>query len=216
MLGKMITVVDEALARAAAQHLANADPVLAPLIRHYGLCTLRPHSRYYEELTTAIVGQQLSVQAAASINKRFGALFDKEQPNPETALKLSDEQLRAVGFSRAKVVYLRDLSQHVLDGRIQFDRFEKLSDEQIIAELTAVKGIGEWTAHMFLMFCMARANVLITGDLGLRTAVKRNYKLDELPTPKQIETIATKNHWQPYRTIACWYLWQSLDNKTEA
>lgn len=115
-------------------------------------------------------------------------------------------------MSRAKATYIRDLAQHVVDGKIKFDHLDALSNEEVIRELLPVKGIGEWTVHMFLMFCMGRLDVLATGDLGIKNGMKKLYGLDHLPSPQEITAIATQNHWHPYESIACWYIWQSLDN----
>ncbi len=205
-------VLNDLVAKNAAEHLAEADPVLAPIIAAAGLCTIRPHSNYYWELIDSIISQQLSVKAAATIERRFQELFANENPAPEAILEKSIDELRSVGLSRAKAVYIQDLAQHIIDGKLKFDHFVTLANEEIIRELTAVKGIGEWTAHMFLMFCMGRADVLAPGDLGIRNAVKKLYGLKETPTPEQVKTKAKRNHWHPYETVACWYLWKSFDN----
>lgn len=197
----------------AADHLSNNDPHLAPVIAKYGLCTIQPHNNYYQDLVESIIGQQLSVKAAASIRDRFRALFDGELPTPEQILTKDVEELRSIGFSRAKANYVRDLAQHVLDGKVKFDHLPGLSNEKIIAELTDVKGIGEWTVHMFLMFCMGRLDILAHGDLGIKNGIAKLYKLDHAPSPQEIKDLSEKYHWAPYQSIACWYIWQSLDNK---
>ncbi len=194
----------------AANHLSKKDPILAPVIAQVGLCTLAPHTNYYQELVESIIGQQLSIKAAAAINKRFIDLFDGTFPKPQQILEKSVEELRAVGFSGAKARYVLDLAQHVVDGRVKFDHLDSLKNEQIIAELTDVKGIGEWTVHMFLMFCMGRLDVLPVGDLGIKTGVKQLYGLDHLPTPAEITQIAKQNNWAPYPSVASWYVWQSI------
>jgi len=196
----------------AADHLARYDPVLAPIIQQSGLCTIKSHKNYYWELIDSIISQQLSVKAAATIERRFQALFASEFPEPAAILAKSVEELRTAGLSGAKAVYIRDLAQHIIDGKLKFDRFDSLSNEGIIEELTAVKGIGEWTAHMFLMFCMGRLDVLATGDLGIRNGVRKLYQLDTVPSPAKVTEIAQMNHWHPYETVACWYVWHSLDN----
>jgi DNA-3-methyladenine glycosylase II len=208
----MIVVLDDIAAKRAAEHLARADPVLAPVIAAFGLCTIKPHRNYYWELIDSIISQQLSVKAAAAIEKRFQDLFGSETPAPEAILEKSVEEFRAIGLSRPKAAYIQDLARHIIDGTLKFDNFDALSNEEISRELTAVKGIGEWTAHMFLMFCMARPDVLAPGDLGIRNAVKKLYNLKEIPTPDQVIRRAKRNHWHPYETVACWYLWQSLEN----
>lgn len=197
----------------AATHLAEHDPVLAPVISRAGLAEFKPHTDYYNALVNSIIGQQLSVKAAASIKRRFEELFGGRLPSPEAILEKSEEELRGVGLSRPKIKYIKDLAQHVLDGKIDFTKLNMLSNAEVVAELTDVKGIGEWTVHMFLMFCMGRLDVLATGDLGIRNGVRALYSLDELPSPETIEKIALTNQWHPYESAACWYIWHSLDNK---
>ncbi|MBA2279541.1 DNA-3-methyladenine glycosylase 2 family protein [Candidatus Saccharibacteria bacterium] len=205
-------VASEDTARLAANHLAKNDPVLAPLIEQFGLCTIRPHQDYYRELVESIVGQQLSVKAAASIRKKFLELFGGTFPEPELLLQKSVEELRSVGFSGAKVRYVQDLAQNVLEGKVKFEEIDELSNKSVVSELTAGKGIGEWTAHMFLMFCMGRLDVLPVGDLGIRNGIQRLYGLSTLPGPDEIKAVAIQGNWHPYESIAAWYIWQSLDN----
>lgn len=209
----MISTLNDDVFKAAAQHLAHADPALAPVIAQAGMCRIAPHQNYYQALADSIIGQQLSVKAAASIKKRFRELFGNKFPEPKAILEKSVEELRTAGLSQAKANYIRDLAQHIVDGRVRFDQIDTLENEQIIAELTDIKGVGEWTVHMFLMFCMGRPNVLATGDLGIRSGIKKLYGLDALPTPREVETIAAQHGWHPYETVACWYVWYSLDNK---
>lgn len=197
----------------AADHLTKYDPVLAVVIAKYGLCDIKPHKNYYQELVDAIISQQLSVKAARSIEKRFCDLFGSTDfPPPEKILEKSVEELRTVGLSRGKATYILDLAQHVVDGRVKFDHLEDLTNQEIIDELTDVKGIGEWTAHMFLMFCMGRLDILAHGDLGIKNSIQKLYGLEHSPTPQEIQDIALKNNWHPYESVACWYIWQSLDN----
>lgn len=196
----------------AAAHLSQ-DPVLKPLITVHGLCPIRPHTNYYQDLVESIIGQQLSVRAARSITQRFVNLFGGIFPSPQQILQKDIEQLRGAGLSRPKATYIQDLARHVLEGRVRFDHLDSLSNEEIIRELTPVKGIGEWTVHMFLMFCMGRLDVLAWGDLGVRNAARKLYGLDSLPSPEELRTIATQHNWHPYESVACWYLWQSLDNE---
>jgi len=196
----------------AAKHL-ESDPLMAPVIARAGLPTITPHTNYYWELIDSIISQQLSVKAAATIERRFKELFDTDLPEPEAILAKSIDELRTAGLSNAKANYIRDLAQHVLDGKLQFDKFSDLSNQEIIDELTAVKGIGEWTAHMFLMFCMGRLDVLAIGDLGIRNGIQKLYDLDHPPSPAEVTEIAAANNWHPYETAACWYIWHSLDNK---
>jgi DNA-3-methyladenine glycosylase II len=197
----------------AEEHLSKHDPKLAVVIAKYGPCTIQPHSNYYQDLVESIIGKQLSVKAAASIRERFKALFDGQLPTPEQILTKDVETLRGVGFSRPKANYVRDLAQHVVDGKVKFDHLPKLSNQQIIEELTDVKGIGEWTVHMFLMFCMGRLDILPVGDLGIRNGIMKLYDLDHAPTPQEVKDIAKANGWAPYESIASWYIWKSLDNK---
>lgn len=199
------------LERAAAE-LAEHDPVLASVIAGAGLPDLKPHHNYYAALVGEIIGQQLSVKAAAAIRRRFDELFGGHLPDPAAILEKSADDMRAAGLSWAKVKYIRDLAQHMLDGKIKFAEFDSLSNEEIIRELTAVKGIGEWTAHMFLMFCMGRLNVLATGDLGIRNGIQKLYGIPA-PSPLEITALAEANRWAPYETVACWYIWEALDNK---
>ena len=199
--------------RNAADYLAKCDPVLAPIIAKYGPCDIRPHKDYYRQLVGSIITQQLSVKVADVILGRFKALFPgKDFPTPEDILLKSPEDFRQIGMSYAKANYVRDLAQHVIDGKLKFDEFDQLSNQEIIDELVAVKGIGEWTAHMFLMFSLGRLDVLAVGDLGIKNGVKKLYGLDHVPTAEDLRTLADKNHWHPYETVACWYIWASLDN----
>ena len=202
--------------RKGVQHLRTNDPVLAPVIERVGLPTFAPHGNYYQELVDSIISQQLSVKAAATIEKRFVKLFNDTFPAPEQILQKSVEELRTVGLSGQKASYIRDLAQHIVDGSVKFDHLDALTNEEIIAELTAVKGIGEWTVHMFLLFCMGRLNVLATGDLGIRNGVKQLYGLEALPTPQEVQIIATRHNWQPYEGVACWYIWQALNNTPQS
>ncbi len=208
----MSEVMTDKVAKRAADYLSKTDPKLAPIIVEAGLCTTRPHRNYYQALVGEIIGQQLSVKAADSIRKRFEELFGGIFPEPNAILRKSVEELRGVGLSYAKANYICDLAQHVVDGKIKFDHMDNLSNQEIIAELIDVKGIGEWTAHMFLMFCMARTDILATGDLGIRNAVKKLYDFEKIPSPDEIKQVAEENNWHPYESVACWYLWHSLDN----
>ena len=197
----------------AAEHLSSVDNHLAPIITTAGICNIVPNRNYYHELVDSIIGQQLSVKAARSIRTRFYELFKgNELPAPEDILVKTTDELRAVGLSGAKTRYIQDLALHVLEGKLKFDEIDNLSNDEIIRELTAVKGIGEWTAHMFMMFCMGRLDVLPVGDLGIKNGIKKLYGLDEMPTPDQIRETSVKFSWHPYETVASWYIWQSLDN----
>ncbi len=198
------------------QHLRACDPVLCALIDRYGPDGLGQRregnqSQHYGALVRAIVGQQLSTRAAAAIYRRLADRFDGREPTPQEILGDDPEQLRAVGLSRAKVTFLRSLAEHVLDGSLELEELHTLPDEQVIAELTAVKGIGTWSAHVFLIFHLGRPDVLAAGDLGIRKAMMETYGLDALPLPPAMEAIAAC--WRPHRTLACRYLWRSLDNE---
>lgn len=197
----------------AADYLAKQDPTLAETIARAGLPSITPHQDYYQALADSIIGQQLSVKAAASIKTRFRNLFNGTFPEPQAIIDTPIEVLRTAGLSNAKALYIQDLAQHITDGRLDFAGIEQLTNEAIIKKLTDVKGIGEWTAHMFLMFCMGRSDVVAVGDLGIRTGVRNLYHLDHLPSPAEVTAIAEKHHWHPYETAACWYVWYSLDNK---
>jgi DNA-3-methyladenine glycosylase II len=191
--------------------------VLARLIEENGPPSLeRDASRpqvgdHYGALVRAIVGQQLSVAAARSIYGRLTELFGGRPPTPQEVLDQDPEPFRAaVGLSRAKVLFLRSLAEHVLSGELELERLDELSDEEVQAELTAVKGLGEWTVHMFLMFQLERPDILAVGDLGVRRAVERAYGLPDLPSAAELTALAEP--WRPYRTVACRVLWKSLDN----
>jgi DNA-3-methyladenine glycosylase II len=201
-------------------HLAAADPVMARLIRRIGNLSLerrrrgRPRTDAYGALLRAVVGQQLSTKAAATIYGRVLELFGGEVPSPQDLLGADVAQLRAAGLSGRKVEYLRDLANHVLDGSLEVERLHELDDQTVIQEIVAVRGLGEWTAHMFCMFHLERPDILPVGDLGIRNAVRTEYELDELPAPAELERIAEP--WRPHRTLACLYLWESLDNAPDA
>jgi len=167
----------------AADYLSAHDPVLAPVIADAGLCTIKPHTNYYWELVDSIISQQLSIKSASAIESRFKALFSQDIPLPEHILATPHDKLRAVGLSNAKANYIRDLAQHIIDGRLELDKLDTMTNQEIITELTAVKGIGEWTAHMFMMFAMGRLDILAIGDLGIKAGIQKLYKLDHLPTP---------------------------------
>jgi DNA-3-methyladenine glycosylase II len=205
--------------RRGTSYLRDSDPVLAGLIDAAGPLSDARDGRperddHYGALVRSIVNQQLSVRAGAAIYQRLLDRFDGRPPTPEQVLAQEPEELRsAVGLSRAKVGFLRSLAEHVLDGSLELSRLEELGDDEVIAELVAVKGLGVWTSHMFLMFHLERPDVLAVGDLGIRRAIEIAYGLAELPDPPTIERIAEP--WRPYRTLACRYLWRSLDNEPD-
>lgn len=199
----------------AIAHLRAGDPVLARVIADVGAEGIsdrragRPDD-HYGALVRSIVGQQLSTKAARAIYGRLTERFGGRTPTPREVLEDDPEELRAAaGLSRAKVSFLRSLAEHVEDGSVDLERLDDLSDEEVIAELTAVRGIGLWSAHMFLMFHLQRPDVLPVGDLGIRKAVQAHYDLAELPAAPAIEAIAEP--WRPYRTLASLFLWRSLD-----
>ena len=196
--------------------LRTADPVLGRLLDEHGTPDRErvPRPAHYSALVRSIVGQQLSVRAARAIHARLLEYFGGREPTPEEVLAADPEAMRAAaGLSRAKVVFLRSLAEHVLDGSLELGRLDALDDGEIVAELTAVKGIGEWSAHMFLMFQLGRPDVLAVGDLGIRRAAERAYGLHELPSAGELRALGEP--WRPQRTAACVLLWHSLDNAPE-
>lgn len=196
----------------AVRHLGRHDPALRPLMREWGPCGLRPNRHYFPTLMSSIVGQQLSGAAADTIWGRVRAHFPGARyPHPEAVLAARDEELRALGLSRAKVASVKDLSAHVLDGRLDLHHLSRLTDGEVVEALVAVRGIGEWTAHMFMMFSLFRLDVLPTGDLGVRKGFQQLYDLPALPKPDEMRAIAEARGWAPYRSVACWYLWRLLD-----
>jgi DNA-3-methyladenine glycosylase II len=200
--------IDYARARRA---LMRRDPIMAALIRQHGECGLASAQRTdpFHALLHAIIAQQLSTKAARTIEGRFSAIFDGK-PTPASVAGASDEQLRSVGLSGPKLKYLRDLCARILDGSLDLETLDVRTDDEVIAALTSVKGIGRWTAEMFLMFRLHRPDVLPVGDLGIVKAVQRAYKLRSLPSPQRLTKIGET--WRPYRSVACWYLWASLNN----
>lgn len=196
----------------AVAHVRRADPILAGVITSTDkLPTFEPHTNYYQALVESIISQQLSVKAAASIESRFYALFDGV-PSPEELIATDIETLRSAGLSRPKARYIQDLGTQISNGTVVFDTLSGLSNREIVEELTKVKGIGEWTVHMFLMFCMGRLDVLPVGDLGIRNGIQKLYKLPVLPDAETVRMIAEQHGWYPYESVASWYIWHSLDN----
>ncbi len=201
-------------ARAA---LAAADPAMGALIERVGEIDLKTRLRRrseerpadaYGALLRAIVGQQLSTKAARTIYGRVRDLFDGTTPSPERLLEASVEDLRACGLSGRKVEYIRDLAAHVLSGELELDRLGELGDEEAIEEIVAVRGLGQWTAEMFLLFHLERPDVLSGGDLGIRKAIQIEYGLEEMPAPQRVLEIGEP--WRPHRSLASLYLWESL------
>jgi DNA-3-methyladenine glycosylase II len=196
--------------------LAASDPVMERLIGEHGDVVRRDLRRErpqdaYGALLRSIVGQQLSTKAARTIYGRMLELFGGHAPTPKQLLAADPDAIRAAGLSRPKINYLRDLADHVESGELELDRLGDLPDEEVIEQLTAVKGIGEWSAHMFLMFHLGRPDVLPVGDQGIRNAIRAQYRLRKIPDAKRMEKIAKP--WRPHRTLACLYLWSSLDNQ---
>jgi DNA-3-methyladenine glycosylase II len=199
------------MSKKALKHLSKADPILAALIAEIGPYRLqaRTDGTHFAFLSRSIVFQQLSGKAASTIWGRFQGLFPSGEVEPRGLLAFDDATLRSVGLSRQKIRYLRDFATRVESGHVPIDRVHELDDESIIESLTVVKGVGRWTVQMFLMFRLARENVLPEVDLGIQKAIQRAYGLRARPTPKRVRRLGER--WQPYRTIACWYLWRSLD-----
>lgn len=198
--------------RAAVRHLKRVDPVLARVIESVGPCRLesRREGTHFQALVRSIVFQQLSGKAASTILSRFSALYAERIPTPEAVLATSDTDLRAAGLSRQKIGYMRDLAFKVTSGALPLDSVESMDDDDLIAHLVQVKGIGRWTAQMFLMFRLDRRDVLPELDLGIQNAIKRAYRKRKRPTPKDVRKIGAK--WSPHSSVASWYLWRSLEN----
>lgn len=196
----------------SVRFLKRADPVLARVIERVGPCrlTLRTEGTHYDALTRSIVFQQLSGKAASTIFSRFRGLYSDGGPTPDAVLGTSDERLRAAGLSRQKIGYLRDLSAKIADDSLPLHEIHAMTDDNVIDHLVQVKGIGRWTAQMFLMFRLGRPDVLPELDLGIQNAIRRAYRLRKRPTPTQVKKVGAK--WSPHSTVACWYLWRSLEN----
>ncbi len=196
----------------ARRLLARRDPVLRDLMRLHGPCGLgdAQHTDPFRALVSAIISQQLSTKAAATIKARLETLAGGRL-TPERVSAIDDVELRGVGLSRQKIAYLRDLCDRVTGGRLTLDDLAAMTDEEVVVALTSVKGIGRWTAEMFLMFRLHRPDVLPLGDLGIVKAVQRAYGMRKVPSPERLTKLGEQ--WRPYRSVACWYLWASLDNK---
>jgi DNA-3-methyladenine glycosylase II len=198
---------------AAQKYLSKNDPKQQELIGRYGDCLITPHTDYYSELVTSIVGQQLSIKAAAAIWQRVLVLAGGQLPTPQQLIDAKEEDLRKAGLSGAKVKYVKDLALATQDGRLDLAHIATLPNEEVIAQLTTVKGIGEWSAHMFMIFGLGRLDILPWGDLGIRKAAQNLYRLKNLPDKNELEKIAQKNKWHPYESVAAWYFWKSLENE---
>jgi DNA-3-methyladenine glycosylase II len=197
----------------ARRILLRRDPILAALIRRHGPCGLAAAQRadHFSALVRAITFQQLSTKAASTIYNRMMTLMPEGVPTPAGFACVTDAQLRAAGMSRQKSAYLRDLCEKIASGTVDLDALEAMTDENIIASLILIKGIGRWSAEMFLIFRLLRPDVLPVGDLGIVTAVQKAYGLRKRPSPDRLRKIGEA--WRPYRSIASWYLWRSLDNE---
>ena len=200
--------------RKAILHLKRSDPVMAGIIEQVGPFKMQFRDPGFQTLVRSIVYQQLSGKVAATIFGRLlAAAGDGVDLTPAGILALTVEQMRLAGLSGQKTAYIRDLAERTLAGEVNFASLPDLTDDVVIEQLTRVKGVGVWTAHMFLMFALQRPNILPTGDLGVRMAIRKAYRLRDLPKPDKMEKIAAK--WHPYCSVASWYLWRSLDNQAE-
>ena len=199
--------------RKAIVHLKKADPVMRAIIERVGAYKIEHSEPSFGTLVRSIVNQQLSGKAAAVILGRLVAMLPEGKVTPDAILKLTPVRMRKAGLSKQKTAYIRDLARRTNKGHIKFETLQDLPDVEVIEHLTQVKGIGVWTAHMFLIFALRRPDILATGDLGVRVAILRAYQLEELPVPKQIEELAAA--WRPYASVAMWYLWRSLEGPAQ-
>ena len=199
--------------RKAIAHLRKADPVLASIIKQVGPYRMEYRDPEFGSLVRSIAYQQLSTKVAGVILGRLLDALPGRELTPASILALTCEEMRAFGLSGAKTKYIRDLAERTLAGHVIFDNLISRSDDEVIEHLTQVKGIGVWTAHMFLIFALQRPNILPTGDLGVRAAIKKAYGLEALPTPLEVSEIAA--NWHPYCSVASWYLWRSLDGSAQ-
>jgi DNA-3-methyladenine glycosylase II len=210
----MKSAASSAFGKKAAAHLKKVDPVLGKVIEKVGVYKGWPNTNgtHFDAVCRSIVFQQLSGKAAGTIHGRFQGLYGGRTPRPEELATTSDEQLRGVGLSRQKSAYLKDLGARVASGELPIETLHELTDAEVITALTQVKGIGRWTAQMFMMFRLGRPDVLPDLDLGVQKAIQKAYRLRKLPTPERVLKIGAR--WAPYRTVASWYLWRSLDAPT--
>jgi len=199
--------------RKAIIHLKKADPVMRAIIERVGAYKIQHREPGFETLVRSIVYQQLSGKVASVILGRLIAMLPEGKVTPETILKLTPARMRKAGLSKQKTLYIRDLARKTNKGHIKFETLSELTDLQVIEHLTQVKGIGVWTAHMFLIFALRRPDILASGDLGVRIAIRKAYQLEDLPLPKQVEELAAA--WRPYSSVAVWYLWRSLDSTAQ-
>ena len=194
---------------AAIQHLRKSDPVMADVIRRVGTFQLKPKRGRFESLVRSILAQQISTAVARSMLKKLQVRVAPNRITPDSLSQLSVDDLRAIGLSRQKATYLLDLTQKVRERSVRLHQVHRMTDEEVIAELLPVKGIGRWTVQMFLIFCLGRVDVFAPDDFGLRSALQRLYGLSELPKRAHAEELAAP--WRPYATVASWYLWRSLE-----
>jgi DNA-3-methyladenine glycosylase II len=204
--------LDAALLAVARRSLCRRDPVLRPLIRKVGPCRLRWRGDPYRYLIRGVLYQQLAGAAASAIEGRFKAEFGGRIPRPERLLEASPQRLRSVGLSRQKVAAVRSIAGAFMDGTVSARKLPRMEDDEVVAAVTQIRGVGVWTAHMLLMFSLGRPDVLPVGDYGVRKAARDLYGLDALPKPAELEAIAEP--WQPYRSVASWYLWRHADIAT--
>jgi DNA-3-methyladenine glycosylase II len=197
--------------RRATAHLRKVDPKLAGIMNRVGRCGFAPRTEgtHFELVARSILYQQLSGKAAATIHSRFRALFPDERPEPSYLHTMDEDVLRSVGLSRQKTAYLKDLARRVVEGHIAIESLHERSDEEVIEALTSIKGVGRWTAQMFLMFRLGRPDVLPDGDLGIQKGLQKVYRLRALPDPERVRKVGAA--WAPYRSIASWYLWRALE-----
>jgi 3-methyladenine DNA glycosylase/8-oxoguanine DNA glycosylase len=208
------TLHDARFRRKAVAHLREADPTLGALIERVGHFSFSPRveGTHFDALCRSIIYQQISGKAAATIHGRFLGIYGNQSPAPSDLLETPEAELRTAGVSRQKVSYLRDLAERVEAGEVPLDRVEALDDDAIIASLVRIKGIGRWSAHMFLMFRLGRPDIMPDLDLGIQKGLQRLLDLEALPTPRVVADAGEA--WRPYRTVAAWYLWRSLDTPT--
>jgi len=192
-------------------HFDENDAVMAKLIRKFGPIKLKRNRNYFIVLCNAIIGQQISVAAAGAITIRFNKLFNGHSPTPQAVMKLPEIDLRKVGLSKQKVAYLKDLSFHFHEKILRPHRLHHMGNDEVIRQLTGIHGIGRWTAEMFLIFSLNRPNVLPIGDLGLQLALKKLYRMRQLPTVKRMRALGRK--WNPLETVGTWYAWRVQDEK---
>jgi DNA-3-methyladenine glycosylase II len=199
--------------RKAILHLKKSDPVMRGIIERVGAYKIEHSEPGFGTLVRSIVNQQLSGRVATVILGRLTALLPGGEITPEAILQLTPARMRKAGLSKQKTAYIRDLARKTKQGRIKFETLADLPDLEVIEHLTQVKGIGVWTAHMFLIFALRRPDILATGDLGVRAAIRKAYQLEELPLPQQVEELAVA--WRPYSSVAVWYLWRSLEGPAQ-